>query len=298
MNEPTSWIDLAHKIAEEQQVLCIVNLKRHALGLHSELRKIEREGLFHISTNMCPAHRYHVLEHVRHRLAQAEPCRVISTQCVEAGVDLDFPSVFRAWGPLDSIAQAAGRCNRNGKAEFGKVYVFLPEEEKYPDLAYRQAADTTRIMLKASLPQILDMDSPDTFERYYQCLYDLLDPQNRNEELIKALNLREFDKVSRHYQVIEKNTINVLIPYDIFRFHQLAEEVQKTGLTGKWIAKAGPYAVALFKPKEDDPIFPYLNPAPIGKKGSSEEWFIYLNIKHYSHETGLVPPEATDCLIA
>jgi len=296
--QSTSWVDLAGRLEGEDQALCIVNLKRHALALHSELRQRRADGLFHISTNMCPAHRRDVLDEVRTRLAEALPCRVVSTQCVEAGVDVDFPILFRAWGPLDAIAQAAGRCNRNGKAEIGRVRVFFPEEEKYPDPAYRQAAGVTRILLKTSHSGELNIHSPETFERYYRDLYNLVDPKNRNEDLLKAIKIQDFAQVARLYRVILKDAINVLVPYDTERFRELEEEVYETGLTGKWIARARPYAIGVFRPAADDPITRHLIPVPVGRRSSSEEWFIYSNPEHYSLETGLVPPESMDCLIA
>ena len=113
----TGWDELAGSLASDdcRRSLCVVNLKRHALELFQKLRerKVDEDSLFHLSTNMCPAHRKVVLDEVRQRLNDGLSCRLVSTQCVEAGVDVDFPVVYRAWGPFDSIAQAAGRCNRN-----------------------------------------------------------------------------------------------------------------------------------------------------------------------------------------
>ncbi|MFA4911815.1 MAG: CRISPR-associated helicase Cas3', partial [Desulfobacteria bacterium] len=129
---PLSWAELAHTTTSRDQVLCIVNLKRHAFCLLDELVNLGAEGMFHLSTNMCPAHRQAVLDEVRQRLDNKKPCRLVSTQCIEAGVDVDFPFVLRALAPLDAIAQAAGRCNRNGKESIGQVKVFVPEDEGYP----------------------------------------------------------------------------------------------------------------------------------------------------------------------
>jgi len=298
IDRPISWVDLAAQLSTEVQSLCIVNLKRHALALYRELKNRNSEGLFHLSTNMCPAHRRKVLEEVKTRLVEGKPCRLISTQCVEAGVDVDFPTVFRAFGPLDAIAQAAGRCNRNGKSKQGKVTVFVPEEEKFPDGAYRQAADVTRILLKQSALQALDIDTPQTFEKYYRALYDLTEPQNSNPALTVALDGLDFDKAASLYRVIAKDAVNVLVPYDLTWYEELRDEVLETGLTRVWIAKARPYTIGLFRPRDDDPIRWHLQSVCARHRTPSEDWFIYTNLDHYRDETGLTLPEPSDCLIA
>ncbi len=296
LRQPTPWADLAQRIMEEPQALCVVNLKRHALALYRELHSEGSEGLCHLSTNMCPAHRQDVLASVRKSLLEGKPCRLVSTQCVEAGVDLDFPTVFRAWGPLDAVAQAAGRCNRNGKAEIGNVYVFLPEDEGYPDGAYRQAAGVTRILHQ--MVGQLDIHEPGVFARYYRELYDLVRPENKNEELINALERKDFADVAKLYRVISQDAVNVLVPYDNTRFQALAEEVRQNRLSGRWIVRARPYSVALFRPRADDPVGWRLEPVAVRGGAPSGEWFLYMDAKDYSAEIGLVPPEASQCLIA
>jgi len=125
--ETTDWRALAEAIAPRPQALCVVNVRRHAFELWEELRNIlasdERDTVFHLSSAMCAQHRFDLLGDdkdpaaatIRYRLRTGQPCRVISTQLIEAGVDVDFPVVWRALGPLDAIVQAAGRCNREGR---------------------------------------------------------------------------------------------------------------------------------------------------------------------------------------
>jgi len=137
--ESSTWGEIADHMIDGGQALCIVNLKRHAQALFELLRERDADGILHLSTLMCPDHRAKVLKDVRERLAKDLPCLLVATQCVEAGVDLDFPLVLRSFGPLDSIAQAAGRCNRNGNRELGEVRVFWPEDLSYPDGTYKQA---------------------------------------------------------------------------------------------------------------------------------------------------------------
>ena len=121
--ERNPWNQVAGWIRQEESALTIVNTKRHAMEL---LDALGEEDALHLSTLLCGAHRSEVLEEVRRRLQKGEPCKLVSTQVVEAGVDLDFPAVFRAEAPLDSIIQAAGRCNREGHTKSGRVVVFRP----------------------------------------------------------------------------------------------------------------------------------------------------------------------------
>jgi CRISPR-associated endonuclease/helicase Cas3 len=117
--------DIANKLLEHEQVLCIVNTRQQALDIFNTLP--ESDENIHLSALMYPAHRTKKLDEIRKRLlaTNKSPCRVVSTQLIEAGVDVDFPCVFRAVAGIDSIAQAAGRCNRNGLSKPAcKVYVF------------------------------------------------------------------------------------------------------------------------------------------------------------------------------
>jgi len=293
----TSWTEIAQWIGDQNEALCVVNLKKHALRLFGELRENGIEGLSHLSTSMCPAHRQAVLKEIRGRLERKEPCRLISTQCVEAGVDLDFPIVYRAFGPLDAIAQAAGRCNRNGLAPMGTVQVFLPEEERYPDGTYQQAASVTRMLLKRCGAQLMDIHNPELFNEYFRELYSVAKPENKKPELIEAIKRQDFVRVAELYRVIEKDALNVLVPYDLDIFRQLEEEVRQTGLNRKWIAKARPYTIGLFRPKRHTPISTYLVPVPLSRGESAEDWFLYTKPEHYHPDMGLVPPEGMECLI-
>jgi len=297
-----SWPDLAAELANHPQVLCIVNVKRHALCLSSELREEAPGGLFHMSTSMCPAHRQATLDDVRRRLEHGEPCRLVSTQCVEAGVDIDFPVAYRAFGPLDAIAQAAGRCNRHGRAPLGVLHVFQPDEPNesscYPDGAYRQAAGVTRILLKRHAPGQVDIHDPGLFNEYYRELYDLLRPEQRNAELLDAIKRQDFVEVAQLYRVIPTDAINVLVPYDFEVFNELASAARKDGVDRKWISRARAHSISLFRPRRDAAVLNYLEPIEMGKGTAAEGWFIYVGRDHYDPATGLVPPQAMECLIA
>ena len=294
----TTWDELAESLVARQQVLCVVNLKRHALELFDRLQTLADDDVFHLSTNMCPIHRRVVLEEVREKLNQGRPCRLVSTQCVEAGVDVDFPVVYRALGPMDAIAQAAGRCNRNGRSNTGEFIVFQPDDEKqYPPGAYSQAASVTRLMLNESAENPPDIDSPELFTKYYRTLYSFRDMEHQAKDLVEAIKRLDFVDVAKLYHVIDKVAVNVLVPYDDTRYEELKNEAQEHGLTRRWIAQARPYAIGLYR---SDKFGSFLEPVSLkfgGVKGESGDWHIYLVKEHYHHNTGLVPP-SDELLIA
>ncbi len=156
--------ELSRRLLVEDQVLCIVNTTKHARLLFDSLGK--SKGHFHLSARMCPAHRRLRLRQIRRALENEQVCRVISTQVVEAGVDLDFPVVYRALAGLDSIAQAAGRCNRNGKLPgLGKTHVFTTEHLK----AESYFADTANCagQVMELYPDPLDLLANEHFFKLY-----------------------------------------------------------------------------------------------------------------------------------
>jgi CRISPR-associated endonuclease Cas3-HD len=297
IDQPIRWPELAGRVANHEQALCIVNVKRHA---HILLDELERMGigddLFHLSTSMCPSHRCKTLHEIRRRLRDGLPCLLISTQGIEAGVDVDFPAVYRAVAPLEAIAQAAGRCNRNGLMESGNVVIFIPEEA-YPDSAYRQATSITKLLYRSLGSAGMDIDDPNLFTRYYREVYDVAKPENQNKPLQDAILRQDFVDTAQHYYLIPKASVNVLVPYDLEAHEKLSSEVRSHRLTKAWMVKAAAHAISLYRPKKDDPISRWMAPVPVGKNDTSDDWFIYLNKDHYHKRRGLMPPESLECII-
>jgi CRISPR-associated endonuclease/helicase Cas3 len=156
---------LAERMLQEHQALCVVNTRAHAKALFHELGP--DEGHFHLSALMCPEHRKGTIETIKKRLEERQHCRVVSTQLVEAGVDIDFPVVFRALAGLDSIAQAAGRCNRNGlNPNMGTTFVFRPEHSS----AERFVAETANVASQV-LPLHADPLAIEAVEHYFRLYY-------------------------------------------------------------------------------------------------------------------------------
>ncbi|HIL88789.1 MAG TPA: CRISPR-associated helicase Cas3', partial [Deltaproteobacteria bacterium] len=164
LNQPTSWEELAEELSQHEQVLCIVNKARTDCR---ELHALMSEGTLHLSGLMCGQHRSDKISEIKQRLKNKEPVRVISTQLVEAGVDVDFPVVYRALAGLDSVAQAAGRCNREGELpRLGEVVVFVPPSK--PPISLRAATDLGKECLQTAPDDPLGLKG---FTYYFEQLY-------------------------------------------------------------------------------------------------------------------------------
>lgn len=299
-----SWQAVAEQLRQHPQSLCIVNLKRHAKALWELLQ--ENDAL-HLSTNLCPVHRRDVLETVRQRLKDQESVRLIATQCIEAGVDVDFPVVYRAYAPLDAIIQAAGRCNREGKrTDLGQVCVFLPEDERYPPGGgYEQAAQVTKMLLKRHGKERMALDEPEFITDYYRELYSIagINKHPKTKALLEYVKAGAFPEIAREYRLIEQDTINILVPYEpcLEDYQRLCEWADKSGLTRDWIKQARPLTVSWFRPKPDDPIWDSLLPVQQfrrGRRNMQEDWFIYAVKEHYHGTLGLKPPGELNIRIA
>ena len=206
---------LVSALSLHDRFLCIQNTRPHATETYKSLREqVGEEGLFHLSTFMCPKHRIEVLREIRRRLDENQTCRVISTQLIEAGVDVDFPVVYRAIAGLDSIAQAAGRCNREGKLQSGEVCVFKLPQPPPPGIL-RSTAETTQGLLEQFSD---DLISTQAIEAYFRMHYwrnkSLWDSRKIMEMHVDARKGHiEFANIAKAYQIIGDASIRVLIPY-------------------------------------------------------------------------------------
>lgn len=170
---PLSDDGIKQELTEHARFLCIVNTRAHAANLFDRLRssRLTRANgeacAFHLSTYMCGQHRKDVLDTIRQRLRDRLPCQVISTQLIEAGVDIDFPVVFRSLTGIDSIAQAAGRCNREGRLDSGHVFLFEPTDVKLR--GYLKATSDSALELIADLNRDdMDLLNQDIVRRYFE----------------------------------------------------------------------------------------------------------------------------------
>jgi len=208
---------IAEKMCKERQVLCIVNTRNQARFIYELMG--EDETHFHLSALMCPVHRNIVLDQIRQNLKDKKSCRVVSTQLIEAGVDVDFPIVFRSVAGIDSIAQAAGRCNRNGKLQKkGKTYIFRSEHRS----SERFFTDT-----KNCAEMILELhDDPlslDAVEHYFKLYYWDQNTRWDKKMIMKDYHLLQekklpfsfqFARTAHEFHLIEKYTKPVIITWN------------------------------------------------------------------------------------
>ena len=240
---------VADRIIEKQQALCIVNSRRHARALTDRVGEMDND-VFHLSANMCGHHRSEIVSEIKKRLSSDDPCKVISTTVMEAGVDVDFEFVMRAEAGLDSIAQASGRCNREGRRDMGRVEVFAVDPKAY------RVLDFVRDGIHA-LHQIMpeyhkDLLSPAAIEAYFrQYLWRRGDSDRRGLDRPLASDPSEtvmgcfqdakkyefwFRKAARLYRLIDDAQTSVIVPYgkgaDLIRELQLIDE---DDITPQWL---------------------------------------------------------------
>ncbi len=209
---------LALHLRSREQVLCIVNNRRHARAMYDSMQDLP--GAHHLSTLMCAKHRSKVLATVRQLLREGQPCRLVSTSLIEAGVDVDFPIVLRAEAGLDSIAQAAGRCNREGRRdrEDSEVLVFACANEDWsPPPELRQFAQAAGEVLRHHGAAPL---SPVAIRQYFELLYwQQGDEQLDKFALLPLVRTSQVDSLpmetlAEKFRMIDDTQVPVIVPYD------------------------------------------------------------------------------------
>ena len=240
LHQTQDWDEIAGRVQRHESVLAVVNSRADARELHRRLPK----GTLHLSALMCGEHRSRVIIDIKQRLKDGEAVRVVSTQLVEAGVDVDFPVVYRALAGLDSIAQAAGRCNREGKLKHGQVFVFVPPKLAPPG-HLRRATETTVSLLFESRDNPLRRE---LFKSYFEQLYwkaPSLDKQGI-EGLLKANGQGEvqFRTAAQRFQLIDESGYrSVIVRYG--DSHTLIGRLQKEGPERWLMRKLQRYTVSL-----------------------------------------------------
>lgn len=212
---PLTDEELVDELAAHEQVLCIVNSRRHARSLYQSIAHLP--GARHLTTLMCAKHRSQALMEIRQRLKDGEPCRLIATSLIEAGVDVDFPTVYRAEAGLDSIAQAAGRCNREGKRplEQSNVNVFAVASDWPTPPDVEQFAGAARSVFRRyekplSLAAIRD---------YFRELYWVKGKEQLGAGMLKVvedgrLEGIPYEIMAKDFRMIDSRMLPVIVAYD------------------------------------------------------------------------------------
>ncbi|MCL2695593.1 MAG: CRISPR-associated helicase Cas3' [Clostridiales bacterium] len=206
---------VAQQLCAHPQALCIVSTRARARMLYGLLQ--DQPNVYHLSARMCAEHRHQVLEKIRAHLKSEEPCLVVSTQLIEAGVDVDFAAVYREIGGIDAIAQAAGRCNREGRRAEGPVYVYRPAEGLPKGWVSQCAAVTDTVLSQYKDPLSLEAVRAYSQKRYALHGKEALDEHNilsdlNGREVARQLRF-EFRDIAGKYKLIEDTGGNVYIPY-------------------------------------------------------------------------------------
>lgn len=241
---PQSYDDIAKSLCLHKRVLCVVNTRRDAREI---FKRLPNEGItLHLSRMMCPAHVNETIDEIKDALKNnaCGTIRVVATQLVEAGVDIDFPVVYRQEAGLDSVLQAAGRCNREGKLDMGVTYVFsLAKEHPLPkgDIS---DANNARLALKG----VNDWFSPQTMTLYFKQLYcrkDSFDTKRIGDYLYNPLNIL-FETAAREFKLIENEGYSVIVKWKNHN-DELIEQLKKYGPCYSLMKKLAKYSINIHK---------------------------------------------------
>ena len=235
---------LAEKLTALPQVLCIVNSRKSAQEIY---QKLPQEGSYHLSTLMYPAHRRAVLDEVRHRLKDGLLCRVVSTSLIEAGVDVDFPAVYREMAGLDSILQAAGRCNREAKRSAEESVVMIFEGVSNTPQILKVNIGAARETLRDGV----DPAAPETVERYFRAYRSLAGAKLDKADVISAFEkgisgcILPFRTVAERFHFIDDASKTVYIP--LGEGAELVRRLRGGERSRELFRKLGQYGVSIYE---------------------------------------------------
>lgn len=283
----TSDDELASRLKDYKQVLCIVNTRAHARHIFECIRD-KSKNCYHLSALMCPEHRTETLKKIKSALCDGRPCRVVSTQLIEAGVDIDFPIVFRSVAGIDSIAQAAGRCNREGMLrEGGQVFVFLPENGSPPG-HFRQAAQNAETVMRLH-DDILSLDAVNEyFRRLYWMRGKQLDEYGILDDLGEGIKNGHFPfrVVDEKFKIIQDGAESIIIPWNK-EAERIITSLRYSEFPGSFARQAQRFTVQVY-PK----ILTGLE-----SSGSVErlhdQYCVLVNMDIYKDDLGLCPEDPT-----
>lgn len=261
-NSPKSYDEVATMIAKHRRVLCVVNTRRDAQELYNRLydlmdKQSDKSRIVHLSKMMCSCHIEQTIANIKEILKSDDdsPLRVISTSLIEAGVDLDFPVVYRQEAGLDSVLQAAGRCNREGRLEIGTAYVFSLQKEH--NLPSGKMSDANNARLGIGNNNDVDWFAPETMQDYFRQLYcrtNTFDKKDIASLLYDIMDMR-FKDAYTSFHLIEDEGMDIIVNYKQKTDNDLTtedsmtlvEELKKQGPSYSLMKKLGRYTIRIYK---------------------------------------------------
>lgn len=275
--------DLSDRLRQEMQALCIVNTKKRAQKLYQQIKE---DGVFHLSTSMYPKHRKRVLKNIRNRLANGEKCVLISTSLVEAGVDLDFQTVYRQLAGVDSMIQAAGRCNREGKRSVKESVVSIfqfEERENVP--GQRLQIDVAKMLLA----QGEDISSLQGIQKYFEALYHFRGESLDRKNILKLFKnpkpqfAYNFAGIAKEFKLIEEDTKTIFINCEP-EADDILRQIKQQGYTKAVMRRAGQYCVQVYE-NEFDKLKGAGMLRPVSE--NIKEFYELISEEQYSEDMGL-----------
>lgn len=263
------------ELKEKQSILIILNTKKAVLNVYQQLKETPDCSVYHLSTSMCPQHRKDILKEVKDKLKNPkEKIICISTQLIEAGVDISFECVIRSLAGLDSIAQAAGRCNRHAESEKGVVYVIRAKDEalsKLPEILLGQEVTEEDVLSRSELA--MDLLSPLAIQTYFDFYLtkasrkikmtdrklnvELVELLNHSQKYIAAIPIDHqktlmtsmFKTLESHFEVIEAPTTAILVPYGKGEalINNLNEDIQDYDKLNDYLKQAQQFSVNVYR---------------------------------------------------
>ena len=292
--------ELVRRLDGVGQCLLIVNTKKQARKLYEEIKKAYgQDGVFHLSTYMCPIHRLEKIDEIRKRLSDGGRCIVVSTSLIEAGVDVDFPVVYRATCGLDSIIQAAGRCNRERRNESAYLYVFDFADEEYR--VNKSSPFGNYLSQRQSITEIIagkceDVTRPEAIKEYFDMLFNNASLSELDKKsIVKRLNEGfdktspmdfdfDFEDIARDFKMIEGNDYSVIVNYNDDAEGRINELVYGYYTRGK-LRSLQKYTVSLnvqeySRLRDIDAV-----------EGLGEKIGLLISKEDYSDEIGIIMPD-------
>ena len=279
----TDYAEIAKKLDECEQVLCIASTKKEA----EKIFELLDEESMYLSTNLCPAHRREIIREMKTRLRDGKPCRVVSTSIISVGVDIDFPVVYLQYTGLDSLIQGAGRCNREGRQSLQKsrAHIFWTKESKKSPFMRKEKQVTDMVRKKYSAEE---MTEPSAIRTYFENWYQSNEGNLDYREIEKLAQSLSFAEIGKRFHLIQDSTKSVFIPFDE-KARNIKEQLMMGNRSRQLMRAAGAYMINVrySKAQGQSDFMKLLTQGQIEMFPGDENLAYLVNMEDYDAELGL-----------